>query len=89
LSECASICDIRKLFSEIGLLHKSSQITSPRTWSDGSTDIVLGVVCEFKNMDQPKPESEQKCSLRGGVRCQSSGDFRADQLQHKLYPLGK
>jgi hypothetical protein len=25
------------------------------------------VVCEFKNMDQPKPESEQKCSLRGGV----------------------
>ena len=31
------------------------------------TSLLVGVACEFKDMDQPEPESEQKCSLRGGV----------------------
>ena len=33
----------------------------PPTW------LLVGVACELKNMDRLEPESEQKCSLRGGV----------------------
>jgi hypothetical protein len=33
----------------------------PPTW------LLVGVACELKDMDQPEPESEQKCSLQRGV----------------------
>jgi hypothetical protein len=33
----------------------------PPTW------LLVSLACELKNMDKPEPESEQKCSLRGGV----------------------
>ena len=33
----------------------------PPTW------LLVGVACELENMDQPEPESEQKCSLQRGV----------------------
>jgi hypothetical protein len=50
------------------------------------TSLLVGVACEFEDMDQPEPESEQKCSLRGGVAVPIREVFRAGHLQHKLYP---
>ena len=55
----------------------------PPTW------LLVSLACELKNMDKPEPESEQKCSLRGGVAVPSQWVFRAGQLQHKLYPPAK
>jgi hypothetical protein len=50
----------------------------PPTW------LLVSLACELKNMDSRSRSLSKSAHSEAEWRCQSSGVFRADQLQHTI-----